>query len=249
LLIFSTALCLRQASDVLRLTVPAALLTSVVLEPWNAPPSTLNSIIYFTIATPIGAYICGQMLENARSAAFLSKLELTAKVREDFLTGLPNRLHFEERFRAECDQFVRYGAAFSVGVFDIDHFKRINDTHGHKVGDEALTHVASVLGKACRTSDFLARWGGEEFSVLFRAADKEAAQLAVDRILMSLASAPLHVGPNILLRLTASAGIATASSANDLGELMTQADKALYRAKVDGRNRSIHVADFEVGTS
>lgn len=156
----------------------------------------------------------------------------------DPLTGLANRLAFEERIDLEIARYRRTLQAFSLIVWDVDFFKAINDTYGHKSGDKALVAIAKLLSKHCRQSDFVARFGGEEFVMLLPDTDAQAA-LSVAEKLRAIVGNSGFVANGNRLAITISGGISQ-FAANDTQEtIFDRADKGLYQAKQNGRNRCI----------
>ncbi len=158
----------------------------------------------------------------------------------DALSGLPNRHHFVERLQEALDAMVqtRNGRFTVVAYVDVDRFKDVNDTLGHQAGDALITAVAERLRAIMIPGDFLARFGGDEFAVLHRAADEESALQLGDRLARAFEHNFDLYGQN--LRMTASIGLARAPEHGDTPQdLMRNADIALYRAKERGRNRSI----------
>ena len=157
----------------------------------------------------------------------------------DPLTGMKNRRYFNERFHAEFSRSKRDGTPVSVIIIDVDHFKSVNDTHGHLVGDELLKVVATnISAQAKRESDIIARHGGEEFSaVLINNTPAEALAMA-EKIRRRIAMA-CYQAEELSLRCTVSLGVATMvpQKHNVAEELLKQADDALYLAKANGRNR------------
>lgn len=152
--------------------------------------------------------------------------------RRDGLTGLFNRRAFDESLAMELDRASRTGTAVGLAMIDIDHFKRLNDGHGHQVGDEVLRVVGEVLREESRRMDVAARYGGEEFAVIFPGADTADCTLAGERMRSALADA---AGP---VPITVSVGVASVrASASSPDVLIRRADDALYRAKAQGRNR------------
>ena len=161
--------------------------------------------------------------------------------RTDQLTGMCNRRHL----MSECSRVVsvalRGGKLCSCLMVDIDHFKDVNDTYGHPIGDKYLIHIAQCIGKATRLSDIAARYGGEEFVVLAPNASLDEARILAERIRESVAATPLDIGP-VHLNNTVSIGVAEYNSepefgSNMLEDMIEKADKELYRAKQCGRNR------------
>ncbi|MDP3534731.1 MAG: diguanylate cyclase [Halomonas sp.] len=163
-------------------------------------------------------------------------LKLGHEARSDPLTGLPNRRHFDLALEERLARaFVsRHSDAFSVAILDIDHFKPINDTHGHAVGDQVLQELALLLASQMRGSDLAARIGGEEFALLMPETSLEEAYNALERLRQAIEAHTWQPVP-----ITASVGV-TGYLADDTNEsLMARADRALYKAKHLGRN---HVA-------
>ncbi|MFQ3228666.1 diguanylate cyclase [Reinekea sp.] len=174
-----------------------------------------------------------QELQLAHSKAIMAS-------HQDHLTGLCNRLALAE----EIEQLTRVAAAkadYTVGVilFDLDHFKQVNDTNGHDIGDEILIFVASLLhGHSLRASDFKCRYGGEEFLILLPGAGLEKAQEVAQEIRIKLEGAVAYSDEKITLKITASFGVSVyyVNRGESLKEVISQADSALYRAKQSGRN-------------
>lgn len=173
----------------------------------------------------------GAMLENAR---------LFDMATTDPLTRLVRRNVFDERLAAELVRCSRSGAELAVALFDVDHFKSVNDTWGHAAGDAALRLVAGVLGSGSRASDVVARYGGEEFAVLFPETSLVRGAELADRLRAELAATPFQAVPGKLHPITISAGVCGVTPQDDLpdpAEILRRADRALYRAKEGGRNR------------
>ncbi len=158
--------------------------------------------------------------------------------REDKLTGLCNRRHFEERAQEECLRAQRYHHSLSFLLGDLDHFKQINDRYGHAYGDTVLKQVGQTLLLHCRTSDVVARYGGEEFACLLFETDSEDAERVADRLCAAVRELSF-THPSGPFRVTISFGVASLSNqqTQNLAELLEEADKALYSAKHKGRNR------------
>ncbi|MCP1759047.1 sensor domain-containing diguanylate cyclase [Bradyrhizobium japonicum] len=155
----------------------------------------------------------------------------------DFMTGLMNR----RSFLAVADDTVaycrRYKRNMATLMIDIDHFKKINDTHGHAAGDDAIKRVAEIVSQSIRTTDKAARFGGEEFVVLLREIDQETAILLADRIRTSIESARV-THENLVIPITVSVGLALFDESDrDVQDIIERADQGLYVAKKTGRNR------------
>jgi diguanylate cyclase (GGDEF)-like protein len=167
----------------------------------------------------------------------LTRIQILAT--RDELTGLLNRRHMIEVLGQHRKRLDRTGHhRFCLALLDIDHFKRINDTHGHGVGDEVLRQFARTVQSALRDTDVLARWGGEEFLVLLNDTTPELANLGLERARELLAAQSLV--PNLPdLRPTFSAGLTAYTDDEPLDVCIERADRALYRAKNGGRNRTV----------
>ena len=169
-------------------------------------------------------------------------IELDAMSRTDALTGLPNRRETHERMVAAASTGRRQGQPTSVLMIDIDHFKSINDAHGHQGGDIVLRAVAALLEAACRAEDSAGRWGGEEFVVIAPLTGSEGAAQLAERIRRDIGEARLRPGEGPPITVTVSVGVATGDG--DVESLLAEADAALYAAKRAGRNRVITAADM-----
>ncbi len=166
----------------------------------------------------------------------IAKIEHIAQT--DELTGLPNRRHILGRFHEELMRAARYQHAFCFGILDIDHFKQVNDSYGHPVGDQVLKHFAKFVRDHLRSQDMVGRVGGEEFAVLFPETELDDAMLVLRRIGDALQQEHLtQIAPDF--SYTFSAGLASTQEdlLQDCNALMAKADKALYQAKHAGRNR------------
>lgn len=172
-------------------------------------------------------------LSEAYAMLALKSVELEKASVTDALTGLFNRRRLEEIFARELDRIRRYDLKFSVIMADVDHFKSVNDTLGHGIGDEVLVAVSNLLRRGVRAVDTVGRWGGEEFLILCPDTELDGAVALADKLRTALAETPLPgVG-----RGTASFGVAELTADEGFRELVGRADTALYRAKVNGRNR------------
>ena len=152
----------------------------------------------------------------------------------DTLTALPNRRALDQELERQCAAAQRSMREFSVLMLDIDHFKAVNDTYGHGVGDALLRAIARRLAVRVRSTDTLGRWGGEEFMVVLPDTDGEGAARVAEDLRALLASRPLDTA-SAAVRITASIGVAT-STGETAGELIERCDRALYDAKASGRD-------------
>jgi len=162
----------------------------------------------------------------------------TLRALTDALTGLPNREAFNERFTLERERFLRYKHPASMAILDIDHFKQVNDNHGHLVGDRVLQAFATKIQAMIRSTDFLARYGGEEFILIIPETDTTAAHALLEKIRGAVAQMqPKSLGTQ--KSITVSGGLAAFQLYEKADDLIERTDKALYQAKDDGRNRIV----------
>ncbi|MBU0961600.1 MAG: GGDEF domain-containing protein, partial [Proteobacteria bacterium] len=152
------------------------------------------------------------------------------------LTGLVNRRYFIEAFAEEVARTLRQNIPLSVVFLDLDFFKNINDTHGHRMGDTVLKEISHYVQRQCRPFDTIARWGGEEFIILLPANDEKEAVACAERIRRGIAAG---VSKKIPFPVTISAGVARYEAGDSLQTLTDRADQALYKAKQSGRNKVV----------
>lgn len=170
-------------------------------------------------------------IELERLNAEVQRLAIT-----DSLTGLYNRRGFFELSHREVERAKRFDHIFSIIILDIDHFKGINDTHGHEIGDQVLEKLARRLGAQLRKVDILGRYGGEEFVLLLPETSGTSARAVAERLLGCIADEPIETSQSSL-NVTISLGLASLSdNAITLEDLLRRADQALYKAKESGRN-------------
>ncbi len=155
----------------------------------------------------------------------------------DALTGLPNRRAFDTALNQRLSEWNRRGTHISLALVDVDHFKKCNDRYGHMAGDAVLKQFAALLSETVRGMDLVARIGGEEFAILLPSTDIEEARCAAERVRTAVAKAKFH-HESTTLRMTLSAGVATARLEERAHLLLGRADQALYAAKEAGRDRS-----------
>jgi diguanylate cyclase len=173
--------------------------------------------------------------QRQQLAAALERIQAMAT--RDDLTGLLNRRAAMERFTEALGALPRRSAVASVVLIDLDHFKAVNDTHGHAAGDEVLRGFAEVARASLRTHDLLARWGGEEFLLVLPGADPADAAVVLARLREELAGRTFDAAaPG--LRVTFSAGVARCGGLDDVEASIARADAAMYGAKTGGRNRT-----------
>ncbi|WP_260922915.1 diguanylate cyclase [Novosphingobium sp. 9] len=184
------------------------------------------------VMAAISLFALNRSLEREKSyRRELQKLALT-----DELTALANRRAFLTELDRAAASARRSSAPLAVAIFDIDHFKRINDEYGHLCGDEALREVARRASACMRGGDLVARIGGEEFAVLLPATSTEAALVACERLRKAMTEHPVPLGNGTQVRLTISTGLAEMRGEDSAEQTIARADAALYAAKQDGRD-------------
>ena len=196
------------------------------------------------VATADSERLSGDVLDQLASFAELLEIALvnmhawsalTELAAADSLTGLPNRRTFQLALHREIGRAQRQAAPLSVVVIDVDHFKSVNDTFGHLVGDTVLTEIANRLKVVTRSSEMVARTGGEEFIWLLPDTDSRGAAVAAERALAAIGNRPFPgVG-----RVTVSVGVCGSDLVANLDTIVEAADRALYSAKRSGRNCSV----------
>ena len=176
-----------------------------------------------------------ELLEKEAEIIRVSYDEHKEQAFTDALTQLPNRLAYERRSMQEYSRWYRYGHPLSLVVCDLDLFKRINDDYGHAVGDKVLKKVSDLLKKNLRETDFVSRFGGEEFIVLLPETALAPAELAMNKLRETLAQSPFHYRGEPV-QITVSMGISQFMKGDSLELVFDRADKAVYEAKALGRN-------------
>jgi diguanylate cyclase (GGDEF)-like protein len=171
-----------------------------------------------------------------------SERVLVELAHRDSLTLLPNRRAFDEALDGMLARHERLGEEWALLTLDLDHFKRINDTYGHGVGDDVLRAVAQSLVEELRPFDQAFRIGGEEFAVVFGGTSSEKARVVADRLRKSIENLRIHAG-TVTVEVTVSAGLAPVGKGSTKVSMTTEADAALYRAKEGGRNRVVMAGD------
>lgn len=153
----------------------------------------------------------------------------------DKLTGSYNRRKFEEIIEREIQRFRRLNKPLSMIIFDIDNFKKINDTYGHNIGDYVLKKIATIVKKTIRKVDYCIRWGGEEFLIISAETDKEKAYVLAERLRKGIQNFKF----NNVAQITISCGVAEFKKEDTKNTLIKRADDAMYKAKRSGRNRVV----------
>jgi len=191
-------------------------------------------------------YSCPVGQENCRAINAISNLqlrttELETQVQTDALTGLLNFRGFEERLEQEMERTRRLEEPTSLIMIDIDHFKQVNDTHGHDVGNQALIHIAGLLRQTLRKLDIPCRFGGEEFALILPSTRLAPAVQVAERIRVLIERMPIKVGRK-KIAMTISLGTTSFTPIDTLSptEFLKSADTYLYQAKHTGRNCTCH---------
>ncbi|MBT9554455.1 MAG: GGDEF domain-containing protein [Myxococcales bacterium] len=187
---------------------------------------------------PVAAFIVPGLLGIAAGigAAWLLVALRAAESRADVdgLTRIRNRAAIEHALAQEVDRSARYGQPFGLVVFDVDHFKTVNDTHGHTTGDNVLLHITNTVGGVLRRTDVFGRWGGDEFVIIAPGTGVSGARALAEKVRAAVAASP---GPRNL-DVTVSVGVSLFVPGDDAESVLTRADEALYEAKRGGRNRA-----------
>jgi len=194
----------------------------------------LATLDYFQNLTPA--------IKNPKVVEMATFLATERSAITDGLTGLYNRPFFDASLRRELKRARRYGLAFSLVMLDLDDFKLVNDSHGHVVGDEALTRLADVIRASVREIDVACRYGGEEFALILPETSRTGAYIVSERIRVDAKETfdrkPLGSDPSASISMSVSGGIAIyPTDSNSAEGLLRMADKALYRSKHEGKNR------------
>ena len=186
-------------------------------------------------------YLAAQMSVAMENVDLHERLSREARV--DELTGLANHRHFQEVLAAETERMRRFRRSLALVLIDIDHFKAVNDTHGHQQGDEVLRHVAGALRRVSRATDTPARYGGEELAVVLPDTDLDGAFAAGEHVRREVESLRVPQATGAPLQVTVSVGVAAATARHTEGAaLIAAADAALYDAKRGGRNRTVRAS-------
>lgn len=210
----------------------------------NIPTASGHCYLMFNIVSETNEKSAGA-LAIGRDITLHREMEqrLEKQARSDFLTQLINRRHFFELANREMLVASRYNNPLSLIMFDLDHFKQVNDTYGHAIGDLVLQKVADVSLATVRSADILARLGGEEFVVLLVQTNQTDAQRSAERLRQAIADTIIPLGSSETISVTASFGVTTIyfdnGSSHSINHMISDADKAMYRAKEEGRNRVV----------
>ncbi|MBI5335036.1 MAG: GGDEF domain-containing protein [Burkholderiales bacterium] len=232
----------RRASYLYAVALMAVVMSIMAVSSPEDYPAGIELAHFILVATTLPVIsVLGDQLSAMRHRLKSQKAELEdafMRIQEmairDELTGLYNRRYMLEVIAQQIQRLERSGASFSLVILDLDHFKRINDTLGHAVGDQVLRHFAQVARKNLRQTDVIARWGGEEFLVLLPDTPGDQGIQGVQRMRASLEEGPLVQKPEV--KVTFSAGLTEFQPGETLEQAIERADQALYQAKARGRN-------------
>ncbi len=219
------------------------LFTEVFPTPQDFFASNMLQTITFLLAIFLGiAWTFGFMMLNSERLEFdlkSAQVELERMAKIDFLTGIANNRFFSEAGAAEIQRAHRYNRPLAVLMVDLDHFKKINDTYGHAIGDKALVELAAICKNLLRDVDIFGRLGGEEFAILLPETDIAGGGIIAERLLSAIAKTSIEAD-NKILHLTVSIGVSELLPDEDqLQTLLKRADDAMYEAKRKGRNQVI----------
>jgi diguanylate cyclase (GGDEF)-like protein len=239
-------------ADAVRAVCAYTLVAMGAVMAWRANTDPLDypahlEVFYFVllaIALPVISTLSGQLM-GMRTRLKTHKLELEKALVQiqhmavcDELTKLPNRRCMLDLLRQHAQRRARGGPSFYIGMIDLDHFKLVNDSHGHAVGDEVLRGFAGRAQSVLRATDIIGRWGGEEFLVLLSESPPGDPTVGVARLRASLAAVEVCAAvPQ--LRVAFSSGFARYEPGESIEQAIERADRALYAAKAAGRNRSV----------
>lgn len=224
-----------------------------VIDPAENSIVTIDQRAFEVAATPLSesttshiALLFRDVTERQETERQLREVtsRLDRMAHTDVLTNLFNRRYFIDRLEEEFDRISRHGANMSVLIYDLDHFKRINDTYGHDVGDRVLQAVSKVTNQVKRSTDIACRLGGEEFALLLPETDKNGAIKLAQRLRREIENFPYRENAHESLTVTASVGVATITKIGaDPQAILKTADRALYKAKNGGRNMVCYDTD------
>lgn len=228
----------RGARDLLLVYLPPLLLAlSMIALRGAGLVHDVVHLLYPAIAMVVGVVIA-ELLYRGHVQAFVATQRLEQSAMTDTLTGLLNRRAMFDVLRAGHARAVRHRGAYAVVMADLDFFKRVNDTHGHDVGDQVLRELGVRLRDSVRAEDAVARWGGEEFLVLLQDADEDVAMRVAEKIRDRVGAQAFDTTAG-RLAVTISLGVAVSRGEDSHEHATSRADEALYLAKRGGRNRSV----------
>lgn len=200
-------------------------------------PAWLAITIWVLVVLVVVVLLWRLFASRTRLEAMNAELERVARI--DSLTGMYNRRHVEEQLEGLVSAAKRHGTELSVLMIDVDGFKGINDTHGHRAGDLALRQAATAIRSALRMEDSLGRWGGEEFLAVLPTTDAAGALVVAQRLRKRVATSPARLANGTGVSLTVTVGGAALAEGDDVNDLLKRADSALDLGKAGGRNTAV----------
>jgi len=222
-----------------------AMVAMARLQPARYPPAVeIGHFVMLACMLPAVAVLTARLsrirrrLADQREELARALAQLHAIATRDELTGLPNRRQMQALMDQQLQRSQRHGYEFCVATLDLDHFKQVNDRHGHEAGDVVLQSFAQAGQAALRATDILARWGGEEFLVLLPDTAMPPALAALERLRERVAELRIDVGTGAKVAITVSIGLTGHRAGETLAQTRERADRLLYQAKADGRNRT-----------
>lgn len=227
--------CRELKSSALTRDIPVVFLTAAGSPQQVARGLDLGGADYL-----VKPFVAVELQARVRAALRTRRLIelLRVHARVDALTGLKNRGALESELVRAAARLSRGGQPYGVAMLDVDHFKRVNDLHGHGVGDEVLRRLGATIAAGSRPTDLAARYGGEEFALVLHAVDEASAALVCERLLEAIRALRV-AAPAGEFSFTCSAGLAIAGGPWPADTVVARADEALYRAKAMGRNRLV----------
>ncbi len=233
----SGLLAVRGVRDLIPIYLLPLLVLIFVIVGFGIPVSEASLYFVYPLVMMFIGGVMSEMLYRSGIETFLATQKLRENAMTDPLTGLLNRRAMDGVLHAAGARAQRHGEQYVLIMNDLDHFKRVNDTWGHDVGDEILQELSRRLEASVRTEDEVCRWGGEEFLVLVQRADAEAGLAVAEKIRAAVAGQPFETSAGSIA-VTISLGAAGGGRGDPLEDVIKRADTALYQAKADGRNCS-----------
>ncbi|MDO6446258.1 GGDEF domain-containing protein [Colwellia sp. 1_MG-2023] len=222
-----------------RYALIAAVISSIILIVSSyflmADPDIYAIHVFWIFCSFSFGFLAALIFDRSRKAVFISQQKLHQLALTDPLTGIFNRNQLNITINQEIGRALRYEKPFGFLMFDVDHFKKINDNFGHDQGDKVLQHIANLLKDSLRENDTLIRWGGEEFVIIAVEVEEQSLAVLCEKLRQKIASA--NFGP--AGKVTISIGATMYQIHDTQDELLSRADKALYQAKNEGRNTAI----------
>ena len=236
--LFGHRTALMVTMSMLALSATALFWPSFSLLVADYPEPIRTRFVASSLVLSLLTYFHAWSVAKADEKVFALTRHIQELARTDDLTTIPNRRAATETLQTRLMDLGRYAEQFGLLMFDIDHFKHINDRWGHDAGDRALIEVSHLVRVLLRQTDFFARWGGEEFLVLLPYANEDETCTVAEKIRASVANQDFHLG-TATTSITVSVGATTVRQADDMEKALRRVDEALYEAKNAGRNKVV----------